>query len=155
MYSVTEREREWRGGGRGECFHWPLECVSNIFQVCSGKSLSLCASAPSFCVRVAAGTQHPAALLRKRDPVTLPTPSYNLQTSAFQYCIRSGPKKKKGQCRDQVVKLQGARRGSVVSGPQNKAARFSTADSRSTPGAGAPKLFMFQWIYIKPKHNID
>lgn len=115
--------------------------MSNIFRVCSGKSLSLCASAPSFCVRVAAGSQHPAALLRKRAPVTLPTPSYNLQTSAFQYCIRSGPKKrKKAQCRDQVVKLKGPGEAALFQGPKTKQRGSAPRTAEVPPGQGHPNF---------------
>lgn len=132
-----EREREWQGEGRGACFYWPLECVSNIFRVCSGKSLSLCASAPSFCVRVAAGSQHPAALLRKRAPVTLPTPSYNLQTSAFQYCIRSGPKKeKKHNAGIKSLNLRGLERQRCFRAPKQSSAVQHRGQQKYPQGRG-------------------
>lgn len=57
MLSLLSDEKKKEKGGdkergvtrrrEGERFHWPLECVS-IFRVCSGESLSLCSSFPSF-----------------------------------------------------------------------------------------------------------
>lgn len=140
------RERERQEGGRGECFHWPLECVSNIFRVCSGKSLSLCASAPSFCVRVAAGSQHPAALLPRRGLQLLYT-----HRAAFCRQARSstaseaGPKI--GQCRDQVVKLQGPGEPALFEGPKTKqrgsAPRTVSWQKSPLGGKGLPNFSRF------------
>lgn len=116
--------------------------MSNIFRVCSGKSLSLCASSPSFCVRVAAGTQHPAALLRKRDPVTLPTPSYNLQTSAFQYCIRSGPKKK-DNAGIKSLNFRGPGEAALFQGPKTKQRGSAPRTAEVPPGQGHPNFSCF------------
>lgn len=44
-----KRERERRG--EGEWFHWPLECASNIFRVCSGEKPLLACICPGLCVQ--------------------------------------------------------------------------------------------------------
>ena len=144
-----KKKKERRGvDGRwwGVWFHWPLECVSNIFRVCSGASLSSCSSHLSrlLCAAVgAAADEMPAASAephytgeevrgrgeeeeeeeRRRGLRILHRTEPYLQTSVLRCCIRSGPKKKKSDnAGDQVIKLQGPGEAALFQGPETSGA---------------------------------
>lgn len=116
--------------------------MSNIFRVCSGKSFSLCASAPSFCVRVAAGSQHPAALLPRRGLQLLYT-----HRAAFCRQARSSTASEAGQKMDNAgiksLNFRGLESQRCLRAPKQKTARFSTTDSVMAKVSPPPKLFLF------------
>ncbi len=65
------------------------------------------------CAGIAAGSQHPAALLPVRAPVTLPRPELFFADERVPV-LHPERAKKFGQCRDQVIKLQGPGEAALV-----------------------------------------
>lgn len=150
---LSDEKKNEKGGieivGGGEWFHWPLDCVSNIFRVCSGERLSLCSlhlsrvlvvqSSPA-CEQLLAVSIKPHSSGDERAPSTMP--DYWAIFATEREPVMHLKRVKMDNAGIKSLNFRGLERQHCFLGPQTSGAfqHHGKRHGKSTPGQRLPNF---------------